>query len=66
MQTLGLAAAQVIANALDAFFQLITMLVVLVVGALALAHLQPFEARGPQIVQVQMFISHHSRHPLMT
>ncbi len=53
VQTLGLVAAQVFANALDAFFQLTIMLVILIAGSLALAHFHPFEQEGPQIVQVR-------------
>jgi len=52
VQTLGLVAAQVFASSLDGFFQLTIMLVILVAGALALAHCHPFEQDGPQIVQV--------------
>lgn len=51
-QTLGLAAAQVFASALDAFFQLTIMIVILIVGSLALAYLHPFDQEGPQTVQV--------------
>ena len=51
-QTLGLAAAQVFASALDAFFQLTIMIVILVVGSLALAHFHPFDQEGPQTIQV--------------
>ena len=53
VQTLGLVAAQVFGNALDAFCQLSIMLVILIVGIVALAHFQPFEQAGPQIVQVR-------------
>ena len=53
VQTLGLVAAQVFGNALDAFFQLSIMLVILIVGIVALAHFRPFEQEGPQIVQVR-------------
>jgi len=52
VQTLGLVAAQVFAIALDGFFQLTITLLILVAGALALAHCHPFEQEGPQFVQV--------------
>ena len=51
-QTLGLAAAQVFATSLDAFFQLTVMIVILMVGGFALAHFHPFDQEGPQTVQV--------------
>ena len=53
VQTLGLVAAQVFGNTLDALFQLSIMLVILIVGVVALSHFQPFEQAGPQIVQVR-------------
>ena len=53
VQTLGLAAAQVFATSLDAFFQLTIMIVILVVGGFALAHFHPFGQEGPQTVQVR-------------
>ena len=52
VQTLGLAAAQVFANALDAFFQLTIMLVILITGSLALAYFHPFHQEASQAVQV--------------
>lgn len=52
IQTLGLAAAQVFATAVGAFFQLTIMIFLLVLGSLALAHLHPFDQEGPQTVQV--------------
>ena len=52
VQTLGLAAAQVFANSLNAFFQLLIMAIILVIGSLALAHFQPFQQKGSQTVQV--------------
>ena len=56
VQTLGLAAAQVFATSLDAFFQLTIMVVILVVGGLALAHFHPFDQEGPQTIQVWSLI----------
>ena len=55
IQTLGLAAAQVFANALDAFYQLTIMLVILLVGTVALAYLHPFDQDAPQLMQVHQF-----------
>ena len=55
VQTLGLAAAQVFATSLDAFFQLTIMIVILMVGSLALAHFHPFDQEGPQTIQVCCF-----------
>ncbi|KAL0052667.1 hypothetical protein WJX82_005691 [Trebouxia sp. C0006] len=51
-QTLGLAAAQVFATALDAFFQLTIMLVILMISLILLAHYRPFEEKAAQITQV--------------
>ncbi len=51
-QTLGLAAAQVFATALDAFFQLTIMLVILMISLILLAHYWPFEEKAAQITQV--------------
>ena len=58
IQTLGLAAAQVFANALDAFYQLTIMLVILLVGTVALAYLHPFDQKAPQLMQVRYFHKH--------
>ncbi len=51
-QTLGLAAAQVFATALDAFFQLTIMLVILMISLILLTHYRPFEEKAAQITQV--------------
>jgi len=51
-QTLGLAAAQVFATALDSFFQLTIMLVILMISLILLAHYRPFEEKAAQITQV--------------
>ena len=40
--TLALAASQVFATALDAYFQLTIMLMILMLGVVAFAHFQPF------------------------
>lgn len=45
LQTLALAASQVFATSLDAYFQVTIMLMVLVIGITVLAHCQPFEER---------------------
>ena len=52
VQTLGLAAAQVFANTLDSFFQVIIMLVILGFGTVALAYLHPLDQWEPQLIQV--------------
>ncbi len=57
VQTLALAASQVLASALDQYFQLTIMLMVLVVGAILLAHLTPFQARLAQTTQVFGFFT---------
>ena len=51
-QTLGLAAAQVLARSLGAYFQLSIMLMILVVGLATLTHLRPFRADWSQVMQV--------------
>lgn len=52
MQTFALASAQVFALALSAYFQLMVMLMILVVGFAILAFFQPFEAPLSQNTQV--------------
>ena len=52
LQTLALAASQVFATSLDAYFQVTIMLMVLVIGITVLAHCQPFEERLSQSMQV--------------
>ena len=52
VQTLGLAAAQVLANTLNVFFQLLIMLVILGFGLVALAYLHPLHQSEPQRNQV--------------
>ena len=51
-QTLALAAAQVLTVSLDAYFQLIIMLTLLVLGFALLSHLRPFTAPLSQTMQV--------------
>lgn len=46
------AAAQVFATSLNAYFQLTIMLMVLVIGVVGLAHYHPFEDPGSQGMQV--------------
>ncbi len=57
VQTLALATAQVFATALNTYFQLTVMLMILMVGGTALPHFQPFESSQSQRVQVSS--SHH-------
>ena len=45
-------ATQVFATALDTYFQLTVMLMILVVGSTLLQHFQPFESQRSQIIQV--------------
>ena len=52
LQTFALASAQVFALALDTYFQLTIMLMILVVGFAVLSHLRPFEAAMSQTTQV--------------
>lgn len=52
LQTLALSASQVLATALDEYYQLTIMLMVLVVGITLLAHLAPFQAKRTQSTQV--------------
>ncbi|DBB05192.1 TPA: hypothetical protein ACH3X3_010435 [Trebouxia sp. C0006] len=52
VQTLALATAQVSATALNTYFQLTVMLMILVVGSVALPHFHPFESSLSQRVQV--------------
>ena len=49
--TLGLAAAQVFATAINAYFQLTIMLMVLLIDLTALAQLQPFRDGLMQCMQ---------------
>ena len=51
-QTFGIAAAQVFANPLGPYFQLIIMLVVLMISVTGLAHCCPFEEALAQSTQV--------------
>ena len=60
-QTLGLAAAQVFATALDAFFQLTIMLVILMISLILLAHYRPFEEKAAQITQVLPRAAWHNK-----
>ena len=53
LQTLALAASQVFATSLNAYFQLTIMLMVLVVGITVLAHHQPFNDSLSQGMQVR-------------
>ncbi|DBA86799.1 TPA: hypothetical protein ACH3X2_005382 [Trebouxia sp. C0005] len=52
VQTLALATAQVFATALNSYFQLTVMLMILMVGGVALPHFQPFKSSQSQRVQV--------------
>ena len=45
---------QVFATALDTYFQLTVMLMILVIGCTLLPHLQPFENPRSQIIQVSL------------
>lgn len=54
VQTLALAASQVLASALDQYFQLTIMLMLLIVGITLLAHLAPFQADLAQRTQARM------------
>ena len=51
-QTLLLAVAQVFAQKLDSFFQLVTMALILVAGTIALTYLRPLHDPMTQDVQV--------------
>ena len=51
-QTFGIAAAQVFATALDPYFQLIIMQIVLMFGVTILSHCRPFKEALPQNTQV--------------
>ena len=53
MLTLALAASQVFATALDTYFQLTIMLMILTVGVTAFAHFQPFTDDLLQRMQVK-------------
>ena len=53
LQTLALAASQVFATSLDSYFQLTIMLMILVVGAMVMAHYQPFEEPLSQSLKVR-------------
>ena len=48
---------QVFATALDTYFRLTVMLMILMLGSILLPHLQPFEDHGSQIVQVSLQLS---------
>lgn len=53
---LVIAAAQVFATSLNAYFQLTIMLMVLVIGVVGLAHYHPFEDSGSQGTQVSHWL----------
>ena len=53
-----IAAAQVFATSLDAYFQLTIMLMVLIIGFALLAHYQPFEDPSSQATQVSAWLHH--------
>jgi len=55
--TLALAASQVIATALDTYFQLTIMLMILTVGVTAFAHFQPFTDGLLQRMQVSITLT---------
>ncbi len=55
-----LAASQVFATALDTYFQLTIMLMILMVGVTAFAHFQPFLDDLLQRMQVRLYIYVHS------
>ena len=61
--TLALAASQVFATALDTYFQLTIMLMILTVGVTAFAHFQPFTDDLLQRMQVKaaLWIAHSMR-----
>ncbi len=61
VQTLALATAQVFATALNTYFQLTVMLMILVVGSVALPHFHPFESSLSQRVQVSPLYSTFSK-----
>ena len=52
--TLALAASQVFATALDSYFQLTIMLMILIVGVTAFAHFRPFTDDLLQHMQVRV------------
>lgn len=52
--TLALAASQVFATALDAYFQLTIMLMILMLGVIAFAHFRPFVDDLLQRMQVRI------------
>jgi len=54
--TLLLTAAQVLATALNTYFQLTIMLMILIIGITALAHFQPFP--DPLLQRMQVIQSH--------
>lgn len=54
---LVIAAAQVFATSLDAYFQLTIMLMVLIIGLTLLAHYQPFEDPSSQATQVSAWLN---------
>ncbi len=57
--TLLLTAAQVLATALNTYFQLTIMLMILMIGITALAHFQPFPDPLLQRMQVELHLRCH-------